>query len=140
MSKQTPENHPRERKKEMRLTSSADGILYEFRALCLSLPETSERNSWGHPNFLAGQKTFATFEQFHGRPSIAFRLGGSDIQRFAGNNQFFATPYGRGQWLSLWVDTTFDWDLVKELAITSYRLVALKRMLVALEARTGLDV
>jgi len=85
---------------------------------------------------VAGQKTFVTFEQFHGRPSIAFRLGHSDIERVSGNSQFFVTPYGRGQWLSLWVDTSFDWNVVKELAITSYRLVALKRMLVALEVRT----
>jgi predicted DNA-binding protein (MmcQ/YjbR family) len=85
---------------------------------------------------VAGQKTFVTFEQFHGRPSIAFRLCHSDIERVSGNSQFFVTPYGRGQWLSLWVDTSFDWNVVKELAITSYRLVALKRMLVALEVRT----
>jgi predicted DNA-binding protein (MmcQ/YjbR family) len=136
MSTQTPPNHRLEQRKGMTLTPSADGILDELRGLCLSLPETSERASWGHPNFLAGQKTFVTFERFHGRPSIAFRLGRSDIDRFSRNSQFFQTPYGRGQWLSLWVDTCFDWNVVKKLVIKSYTLVALKRMLVALEART----
>ena len=136
MSKRTLGNHPLERRKGTTLTSSADGILDELRAGCLSLPETSERDSWGHPNFVAGQKTFVTFEQFHRRPSIAFRLDRSDSERFLGNSPFFRTPYGRGQWLSLWVDSSFDWNVVKELVIKSYRLVALKRMLVALEART----
>lgn len=116
----------------MKLTSSAEGILLELRTLCLSLPETVERNFFGHPNFLAGKKAFVTFEQFSGRPSIAFRLNRQDIERLSRNPQFFPTPYGRGQWLSLWIDVTFDWSLVEKLVNTSYRLVALTRMLVAL--------
>ena len=136
MSKRIPPNHPLKRRKRMTQTRSVDEVLQELRTFCLSLPETSERGSWGHPNFVAGNKTFVTFEQFDGRPSIAFRLGQSDIDRFSRDNHFFVTPYGRGQWLSLWLDPTFDWDLVKELVITSYRLVALKRMLVTLEAQS----
>ena len=129
------QQHPREHRKRMNLTSSAEGILQELRTLCLSLPETIERNSFGHPNFVAGKKTFVTFEQFDGRPSIAFRLDRDNIEQLSGNSLFFATPYGRGQWLSLWVDATFDWNVVEELVNASYRLVALKRMLVALGAR-----
>jgi len=123
------------RRKKISWSSPAQGVLEELRALCLSLPETTERNSFGHPNFVAGKKTFVAFEQFHGRPSIAFRLDRTNIERFSANPLFFATPYGRGQWLSLWVDATFDWNIVEELVNTSYRLVALKRMLVALDAR-----
>jgi predicted DNA-binding protein (MmcQ/YjbR family) len=126
---------PRHHGKTVKLTSSSEGILLELRTLCLSLPETVERNSFGHPNFMAGKKVFVTFEQFSGRPSIAFRLDRHDIDRLSGDPQFFATPYGRGQWLSLWVDATFDWNVVEQLVITSYRLVALKRMLVALGGR-----
>ena len=129
------QQHPREHRKRRKLTSSAEGILQELRTLCLSLPETMERNSFGHPNFVAGKKTFVTFEQFNGRPSIAFRLDRDNIERLSGNPLFFATPYGRGQWLSLRVDATFDWTVVEELVNASYRLVALKRMLVVLGAR-----
>jgi predicted DNA-binding protein (MmcQ/YjbR family) len=129
------QQHPREHRKRRKLTSSAEGILQELRTLCLSLPETMERNSFGHPNFVAGKKTFVTFEQFNGRPSIAFRLDRDNIERLSGNPLFFATPYGRGQWLSLRVDATFDWTVVEELVNACYRLVALKRMLVALGAR-----
>ena len=124
-----------ERRRVISQISSADEILEELRALCLSLPETTERNSWGHPNFVAGRKTFVTFEQFEGRPSIAFRFGRIDIARFSKDNRFFATPYGRGQWFSLWLDTSFDRVLGQELVITSYRSVALKRMLAELEGR-----
>jgi hypothetical protein len=45
-------------------------VVERLRSLCLTLPETSERSSWGHPNFRAGRKTFAAFEIVRGRPSI----------------------------------------------------------------------
>ena len=61
-----------------------------------------ERASWGHPNFLAGKKTFVTFERIQGRTSIAFRLDRVDIKSLTpSDEQFFATPYGRGQWISI---------------------------------------
>lgn len=124
-----------EARPKFRLKSSAEGILEEVRTLCLSLPETHERNSFGHPNFVAGKKTFVTFEQFDGRPSIAFRLDRHTIARLARNPLFFDTPYGRGEWLSLRVDSAFDWEVVRELVPISYRLVALKRMLAALDQK-----
>jgi len=115
--------------------TSTVGVLQQLRALCLSLPETSERSSWGHPNFRAGKKTFAAFERVKGRPSIAFRLGRADVARMVRRKQFFATPYGRGLWISLWADTRLDWRLISNLLQRSYRAVALKRMIAALEAR-----
>jgi predicted DNA-binding protein (MmcQ/YjbR family) len=129
------QQQPHEYQKGLNLTSSAEGILQDLRTLCLSLPETTERNSFGHPNFVAGKKTFVTFEQFNGRPSIAFRLDRDNIERLSGNPLFFATPYGRGQWLSLRVDAAFDWSVVEELVKASYRRVALKRMVLTLDAR-----
>jgi len=111
----------------------AVGVLGNLRALCLSLPETSERTSWNHPNFLAGKKTFATFELVHGRPSIAFRLDHAEVERLARDKQFFTTPYGRGQWISIWADLPLDWSLVRDLITRGYRLVALKRMIAAME-------
>jgi predicted DNA-binding protein (MmcQ/YjbR family) len=106
--------------------------LEKLRRLCLSLPETSEKSSWGHPNFIAGKRTFVTYEVIDGRPSIAFRLP-ADASRMLTRGQFFATPYGRGQWVSVWVDGAVDWILVTDLVHRSYRIVALKRMLSALD-------
>jgi predicted DNA-binding protein (MmcQ/YjbR family) len=106
--------------------------LVRLRKLCLDLPETRERNSWGHPNFRAGKRTFVAFEWFKGRPSIAFRLNSTDIHPLLRRTQFFITPYGRGRWVSLWVDGRVSWRLVRELVQRSYRLVALKRMISAL--------
>ena len=109
------------------------GLLQRVRELCLSFPETSERSSWGHPNFRAGKKTFATLERVQGRPSIAFRLDRDEVTRLAGRKNFFVTPYGRGLWVSVWADVPADWRLIEGLVRRSYRGVALKRMLAALE-------
>ena len=106
-----------------------------LRALCLAYPETSETASWGHPNFKAGKKTFVAFEHVKGRPSIAFRLPGASVERLLMRRQFFATPYGRGQWVSLWADGAIDWKAVTDLVDRSYRVVAQKRMIAALDAK-----
>ena len=109
-------------------------VFARARRRCLAYPETTERSSWGHPNFRAGRKTFCAFEVVKGRPSIAFRLLPSDIDRVLRRPQFFATPYGRGAWASIWVDRKVDWPLVESLIDRSYRVVANKRMLKALDS------
>src|SRR5512145_2693315 len=111
--------------------------LARLRSLCLSLPETSETASWGHPNFKAGKKTFVAFERVKGRASIAFRLEPDDVERLLQRKPFFATPYGRGLWASVWADGPVDWRAVKDLVERSYRVVALRRMLIALEEKSG---
>ena len=111
----------------------AAGVTQRVRELCLSFPETSERSSWGHPNFRAGKKTFATLERVQGRPSIAFRLDRDEVARLAARKHFFTTPYGRGLWISVWGDVPVDWRVIAGLLQRSYRRVALKRMIAALE-------
>ena len=116
-----------------RVMEPGDPVLERLRKLCLSLPETSEVDSWGHPNFRAGKRTFVTFEWIDGRPSIAFRLNATDIDPLLRRKQFFITPYGRGQWVSLWADRRVSWRAVGELVQRSYQVVALKRMISGLE-------
>ena len=108
--------------------------LRRVRKQCLSLPESSEKASWGHPNFRAGQRTFVTFEWIKGRPSIAFRLESGDVDFLLHRKGFFVTPYGQGRWVSLWADGALNWGLVSQLVEQSYRLVALKRMVAALDS------
>jgi predicted DNA-binding protein (MmcQ/YjbR family) len=109
--------------------------LTKLRALCLSLPETRETAAWGHPNFVAGKKTFAVFENWQGRPCIAVKQTKPDQELLLEDQRFFRTPYsGKHGWVSLWVDRRVPWKLVRELVLQSYRLVANRRMLTALEA------
>jgi predicted DNA-binding protein (MmcQ/YjbR family) len=118
------------------LTTPDEQTLKRLRSLCLSLPETSEKGSWGHPNFRAGKKTFVAFERVKGRASIAFRLNPDHVERLLRRKRFFVTPYSRGLWVSVWADGRVDWRLVSDLVERSYRVVALERMLRGLETET----
>jgi predicted DNA-binding protein (MmcQ/YjbR family) len=103
------------------------------RALCLSLPETTEVSSWGHPNFRAGKRTFLTFEQVDGLDTIAFRLHPFDVDELEREAGFTRTPYGQGRWVSLRMRPRPEWNTVKSLVLRSYRQVAIRRMLLKLE-------
>jgi predicted DNA-binding protein (MmcQ/YjbR family) len=103
----------------------------------LAFPETTETWSWGHPNFRAGKKTFCTFEMIAGRPSIALRLSRADVDLTLRRKHFFATPYSRGLWASVWIDGAVDWKLIARLLERSYRLVATKRMTAVLSQEQG---
>jgi predicted DNA-binding protein (MmcQ/YjbR family) len=118
-------------------THRPEDVLARLREVCLSWPETTETASWGHPNFRAGKKTFAAYEHVKGRPSIAIKVAPRDGARLLKQPQFFTTPYGRGQWVSTWIDGPLDWDLVTGLLEKSYRTVALKRMIASLDARSS---
>jgi predicted DNA-binding protein (MmcQ/YjbR family) len=107
--------------------------LERVRRLCLALPEAREAMAWGHPVFKAGTKTFAAIEPVKGRPSIAFRLEPVDVDLLLKRASFFVTPYGRGLWVSAWADAALDWALVGSLVERSYRTVALRRMVKALD-------
>ena len=109
-------------------------MVRKLRSICLAFPETTEKTSWGHPNFRAGSRTFAAFEIVDGRPSIAFRLPAADVARLLRRKLFFATPYGRNLWASIWADGALDWRFIDALLRQSYRTVALKRMIKALDA------
>jgi predicted DNA-binding protein (MmcQ/YjbR family) len=109
-------------------------VFARLRKLCLAFPETTEKSSWGHPNFRAGKKTFCTFEIVGRRPSIAIRLTPTDAARMVRRPHFFATPYGRGRWVSTWVDVPVDWSRMATLLERGYRVVANKRMLRLLDS------
>jgi predicted DNA-binding protein (MmcQ/YjbR family) len=110
-------------------------VFARARRLCLAMPETTEKSSWGHPNFRAGDRTFCAFEMIKGRPSLAFKMPAAEIERLLVREDAFATPYGRGRWISLWMDGQVDWAVVRQCVDSSYRTVAKKRMLDVLKAR-----
>jgi len=109
-------------------------VLRRVRKHCLSLPESSETGSWGHPNVRLPARKFVTFEWIGKRPSVAFRLNPVDIDLLLRRSGFFSTPYGQGRWVSVWADRHLEWDLIDRLIDASYRTVALKRMVAVLDA------
>jgi predicted DNA-binding protein (MmcQ/YjbR family) len=77
---------------------------------------------------------FCAFELFGGRPSIAFRVTRAAAARLAKQRHFFATPYGRGVWVSRWVDVRVDAKSMATLIDRSYRQVAPGKLVRLLDA------
>ena len=103
---------------------SREPQVYErVRKICMTYPEATEKSSWGHPSFRAGSKTFVTLEIWEGRPSIALRLEAEQVQELLREPEFFATPYGRGQWISRYLDGRPSWRGIRALIAQSYRLM-----------------
>jgi predicted DNA-binding protein (MmcQ/YjbR family) len=108
-------------------------LLTVLRQVCLSLPEVRETVKWGHPTFEAGKKMFAVLDHYEGRPCIAFRAAPEKREALLPDERFFEAPYAaRHGWVCLHADGPIDRTEVEELLRDSYRLVALKRMLSAL--------
>ena len=103
-------------------------VFSRLRQLCLALPETRETAVWGHPNFRAGKRTFCAFELIGGRPSIAFRVTAAEAKQLARKRHFFSTPYGRGVWVSRWLDVRVDAKSMATLIGRSYRQIAPKKL------------
>jgi predicted DNA-binding protein (MmcQ/YjbR family) len=113
-------------------------LLSRLREVCLALPEVRETTKWGHPTFEAGKKMFAVLDHYGGRACVAFRASPARLPALLAEERFFEAPYAaRYGWVCLSADGPLDWREVEGLLRDSYRQVALKRMLAALEERDG---
>jgi hypothetical protein len=115
-----------------------DPFLGDLRSICLALPETAEVEAWGRPTFRAGKKIFAVFSgSSEDQYSVIFKPDADERPALVGDARFYVPPYfGPGGWLALDLSAApVDWAEVAELVETSYRQVALKRMVRALDER-----
>jgi predicted DNA-binding protein (MmcQ/YjbR family) len=118
-----------------RMYSDDDPYLADLRAVCLAFPEATEVEAWGRPTFRAG-KIFAVFSGIEDRPyGVIFKPDPDDRPGLLADSRFYSPPYyGPSGWLALDFDAKpVDWEEVRELMDASYRQVALKRMLKALD-------
>ena len=117
--------------------SDDDPYLSELRQACLALPEAIELETWGRPTFRAGKKLFAVFTgDGEHQYAVTFKPDPDERPALLQDRRFYSPPYfGPSGWLALdFTVAAVDWDEVAELVETSYRQVALKRMLAALDA------
>lgn len=120
-----------------------DDPLDRLRAIIEPWPETREKISHGAPTWWGGRKTFATFHaDHHGDERIAVWMKSTfteqELRVEVDPITFFIPPYvGPSGWVGMRLDRDPDWDLVEELLEESYRLVAPKRAIAALEGLKG---
>lgn len=112
--------------------------LDRLRALCLALPEVTERASHGEPTwFVRGKKTFVTYADHHHDDRLGFWCAappGTQGELVASApERYFVPPYvgGRG-WLGVRLDVPVDWDEVAEIVVDAYREIAPARLVAQL--------
>jgi predicted DNA-binding protein (MmcQ/YjbR family) len=119
----------------MTKTPEEDRRLVRFTKICLALPETTRQRHGDHASFLVGKKIFSYYlDNHHGDGIVAVTckvLPGDNVSLATVDPERFYLPayIGSRGWVALRLDLGgIDWDEVHELAVTSYRLVAPKRL------------
>lgn len=110
---------------------SADVLAGRVRAICLALPETTERLSHGEPTwFVRDKKTFVMFStNHHGGPLgfwCAAPFGAQDALIGSDPERYFRPPYvGHRGWVGVRLDAgETDWTEVAQIVREAYRVVA----------------
>jgi hypothetical protein len=116
--------------------------LDRVRAICMALPEATERPSHGAPTwFIAGKKTFVTFHDDHHGDGIlglwcAAPPGAQQELVDEEPERFYVPAYvGHRGWIGVRLDRSPDWTEVAEIIEDAYRAVAGPRHLELLDAR-----
>ena len=110
-------------------------LLTHMREICLGLPECKETLKWGNPTFVAGKKMFAALDRYHDRWCIAFVSTLAEQKKLVAKPGFFLAPYSaKYGWVCKDAEGKVNWKEMKKLLLAGYRLVALKRMLAALDS------
>ena len=114
-----------------------DPLLHALRPLALGFPEAVEVETFGRPTFRAG-KIFAQYGITERFPRVLVVKPDPDEREALVRDPRVVVPpyYGPFGWLALDLAAQpVDWTEVAELLDASYRQIALKRMLRALDAR-----
>jgi predicted DNA-binding protein (MmcQ/YjbR family) len=119
-------------------STRAQAVLKELRAICLSLPQTSEAAQFGHPVWRVGKKVFAHAYCYRGdrKLQLAFWVGVDQQALLIRDKQFSIPAYmGHNGWIAVDVTKNANWQEIRSLALFSYRHFALGRILKELDAR-----
>jgi predicted DNA-binding protein (MmcQ/YjbR family) len=115
-------------------TAAGEGTLAGLRKLCLALPGTAETLTWGHPNFRVDHKIFVGYGDEDGCQTMGFKVGKARQKELLRDKRFTYADYvGRFGWVTMSLAGRVDWDEIAGLILTSYRLIAPKRRLMAFD-------
>lgn len=109
------------------------------RDLCLALPEAHEQETWGHPTFRVRKKIFLIYSQAEhhedGQPRVSLKAAqGCQQILLDRGDPFFYPPYvGSKGWIGVALGPDLDWLEFGDLVQDSYREIAPKTLVRALE-------
>jgi hypothetical protein len=124
---------------------TAAEIEARVRAICMALPEVTERASHGSPAFFVGKQFVMLWPDGHHEHRFphmwcAAPAGAQGGLAAAAPKRFFRPPYvgGRG-WVGMRLDGPVDWDEVDVVCEDAYRTVAPKRLVALLTPGSASD-
>ena len=127
-------SRPRRASKKVRATRRPDPAsapaVERLRAICLALPDTTEKIAWGEPTWRVRGKLFAQLDDHHhGADHLAVwipaPLGEQEAMVFTDPERFFRPPYvGPRGWVGVRIDRRPNWSMVRKLVEQAYRMVA----------------
>lgn len=113
-------------------------LMAQLRAIAAELPAAEEYVMVHHPAFRAGKKPFAIAGSDAGVPTLSIKVDLMDQPLYLQDPRFSITRYiGHHGWVTLRFDGPLDAVEIRRLVFASYRRVAGKKMLKALDARAG---
>jgi predicted DNA-binding protein (MmcQ/YjbR family) len=101
-----------------------------LRAICLALPDTTEKLAWSEPTWRVRGKLFAQLDNHHhGADHLAVwlpaPLGEQEAMVFTDPARFFRPPYvGHRGWVGVRMDRRPNWTVIAKLVRQAYGLVA----------------
>ena len=116
------------------------GPVERLRAICLALPETTEKLAWGEPTWRVRGRLFAQLDDHHhGADHLAIwlpaPLGEQESMIFLDPDRFFRPPYvGQRGWVGVRIDRRPNWTLIAAVVTQAYREVAPPRLREAIGA------
>ena len=113
----------------------------QVRAICLRLPEVTERSSHGSPAFFIGKQfvmLWADGHHDHDFPHLwcAAPVGVQEELVASSPDRYFRPPYvGARGWVGMRLDGALDWGEIAELCEEAYRVVAPSRLTALLDRK-----
>lgn len=111
--------------------------LVAIRELLATLPEATEKLTWGHPTFRAGSKMFAAAGERQGRVVVTVKASKADQALLLADAQRYYMPdyVGKHGWVGVEAERV-ALDTVLDLFEEAWRMQATKRALKAYDARS----
>lgn len=103
----------------------------DFRELALSLPEATEKETWGHPTFRVRNKMFASAGTDLSTATVKSTLDEQRALTQMDPDTFSVPAYvGKHGWIGILLDRV-DPDELRELVVEAWRMTAPKRLVKA---------
>ena len=103
----------------------------DFRELALSLPEATEKETWGHPTFRVRNKMFASAATDLSTATVKSTLDEQRALTEMDPDTFSVPAYvGKHGWIGIVLDRV-DPEELRELTVEAWRMTAPKRLVKA---------